>query len=103
MFAEKLKKQIRSGGIPDSDQLNIDQMIEGLGDSRGLIRRTFIEGLGLVGAPALPALTQALKGHDKLNVRRSAAKALKLIGDPTALPDLLWALLNDLDPISKSY
>ncbi len=99
MFAEKLKKQIRSGEIPNSDQVNIDQMIEGLGDSRGLIRRTFIEGLGLVGSPALPALTQALKQHDKLNVRRSAAKALKLIGDPTALPDLLEALLNDLDPV----
>ena len=34
-----------------------------------------------------------------MTVRRASAKALKLAGDPSVLPDLLQALINDKDPV----
>ncbi len=74
-------------------------MVNGLGSNSGLIRRTFVEGLSVIGYEAVPPLKKALLHHSNVNIRRSAAKALKLIGDPSALPDLLEALINDEDPV----
>ncbi len=74
-------------------------MVAGLGDTRGPLRRIFIESLSKVGIRAVPSLRLALLNHSNVNVRRSAAKTLKLIGDPSALPDLLEALINDPDPV----
>ena len=98
-LAENLKAQLQKDEIPISNQKLINQLVAGLGDKRGLLRRTFAESLGKIGKSATPALRNALLKNKNVTVRRSAAKALKLIGDKTALPDLLFALLNDQDPI----
>ena len=42
------------------DYKKIKLIVAGLGDKRGLIRRTFTESLSLVGMPAVPALKEAL-------------------------------------------
>ncbi len=101
-LAKELKRQLRNGLRPKSDQKSIQLMVAGLGDSRGLLRRTFSEGLGVVGKAALPALRFALLNNPNVIVRRAAAKTLKLVGDPVAVPDLLHALINDLDPVVQA-
>ena len=98
-LAEELKLQIRNGEIPADDSDNIERMVAGLGDPRGLMRLTFAESLGVVGKAAVPSLCRALSEHDSVTVRRAAAKTLTLIEDPRALPVLLKALLNDSDPV----
>ncbi len=98
-LANELKAELWGNGLVKVDSSRIDQMIAGLGDRRGLIRRTFTESLGKVGSKATPALRKALLTHSNVTVRRAAAKALKLVGDPSALPDLLHALINDPDPV----
>lgn len=98
-LAEELKLQIRNGEIPAGDSDNIERMVAGLGDPRGLMRLTFAESLGVVGKAAVPSLCRALSEHDSVTVRRAVAKTLTLIEDPRALPVLLKALLNDSDPV----
>jgi len=98
-LADELKAQLRAGNTPKADAKHIQRMVAGLGDRRGLLRRTFAESLGIVGKAAVPALRTALKEHSSDTVRRAAAKTLKLVGDPNTLPDLLEALLNDPDPV----
>ncbi len=95
----EIKKQLREGEPLEKDSKNINLLIAGLGDHRGLVRRTFTEGLGQIGKPAVPALKNALLNHSNVTTRRAAAKALKLIGEPEALPDLLKALKKDPDPV----
>ena len=101
-LAEELKKQLRGGRRPKADEKSIQLMVAGLGDSRGLLRRTFSEGLGVVGEAAVPALRSALLTNPNVTVRRAAAKTLKLVGDPSALPGLLKALINDMDPVVQA-
>ncbi len=98
-FAEDLKVKLRDGTDLDKDYKNIQLMIAGLADPRGLIRRTFSEALGKTGKAATSALCEALLNNKNVTVRRAAAKTLKLVGDPSALPHLLNALLNDADPV----
>ena len=98
-LAEELQTQIQTGEISKSNENQIKLMIAGLGDSRGLLRRTFAEGLGKVGKAALPGLSKALLFSKNVTVRRAAAKTLKLVGDPAAVPFLLQALTNDKDPV----
>jgi bilin biosynthesis protein len=99
LLAAELKQQLRSGRCPPGDQVQIEKMVAGLGDRRGLMRLTFAESLGAVGSAAVPALCQALRNHTNVTVRRAAGKTLTLIADPSAIPDLLAALLNDPDPV----
>ncbi len=98
-LAEELKEKLKEEGKPEADINLIRKLISGLGDQRGLLRRTFSEGLGIIGEAALPGLREALLNSQSVTVRRAAAKTLKLVGDPSALPDLLHALLNDQDPV----
>ena len=98
-LAAELKTQLKGGKKPDGDINLIKKLITGLGDKRGLLRRTFAESLGLIGTDALPELRKALLNSKSVTVRRAAAKTLKLVGDPSALPDLLYALLTDKDPV----
>ncbi len=98
-LAKELKEKLKEGGKPEADINLIKKLISGLGDKRGLLRRTFSEGLGIIGKAALPELREALLNSQSVTVRRAAAKTLKLVGDPSALPDLLNALLNDQDPV----
>ena len=99
LLAAVLKQQLRSGERPADDRDQIQRMVAGLGDPRGLMRLTVAEGLGVIGKAAVPALCQALRTHDNVTVRRAAAKTLTLIAEPAAIPDLLEALLNDADPV----
>jgi len=98
-LAKELKLELQTGKIPAANQKRINLIVAGLGDRRGLIRRTFAESLGVIGNSAVPALQKALLDHSNVTVRRAAAKTLKLIGDPNALPALLEALINDEDPV----
>ncbi len=98
-LAEELKQQLRQGQRLAGDTQAIERMVAGLGDKRGLLRLTFAESLGTVGSAAVPALCQAMCGHESVTVRRAAAKTLTLISDKQALPHLLKALLNDNDPV----
>ena len=98
-LATELKLQLRNGQVPLASTELIKLMVAGLGDRRGLMRLTFAESLGAVGYAAVPYLCQALKPINNVTVRRAAAKTLTLIGDSSALPALLDALLNDDDPV----
>ena len=98
-LAKELSHQLNSGQLPGADPEQIQKMVAGLGDKRGLMRLTFAESLGQVGKTAVPALCHALRCHKNVTVRRAAAKTLTLIGDTAALDDLLHALLTDSDPV----
>ncbi|MEH2348186.1 MAG: HEAT repeat domain-containing protein [Nostoc sp.] len=86
---------------PNNEQL-LKQMIESMGDSRGMIRLSFAEALGKVGKPATPLLMEAVANHPNPVVRRASAKTLTLIADPIAVPTLVNALLNDEDTVVKT-
>lgn len=79
----------------------IKQMVECMGDSRGMVRLRFAETLGEIGESATPFIIEALLHHTNPVVRRAAGKTLTLIGDPTAVPSLVYALLNDEDTVVK--
>jgi bilin biosynthesis protein len=85
---------------PDDTQL-LQQMVESLGDKRGMVRLSFAEALGEIGKPALPFLLDALANHNNVVVRRAAGKTITLIADPIAIPHLIYALLNDEDTVVK--
>jgi hypothetical protein len=55
------------------------------------LKRRLVEAFGAAGAPAVPALIQAL-GDSHSAVRRAAAEALGKLGDPQAVPPLIQAL-----------
>jgi hypothetical protein len=55
------------------------------------LKRRLVEVFGAAGAPAVPALIQAL-GDSGWEVRRAAAEALGKLGDPQAVPPLIKAL-----------
>lgn len=80
----------------------LKQLVEGLGDPRGLVRLRFAETLGEIGEVATPFLTDALAHHSNVVVRRAAAKTLTIIADPKAVPSLLHAFLNDEDTVVRS-
>jgi bilin biosynthesis protein len=79
----------------------IKQMVECMGDSRGMVRLRYAETLGEIGEAATPFIIEALLNHPNPVVRRAAGKTLTLIGDPTAVPSLVHALLNDEDTVVK--
>ena len=82
-----------------SNQAKIKLLVEGLSHENGLVRRNYAEELGMIGKGAVPELLNALLNSQSVIQRRAAAKALKLVEDPTALPHLIKALTNDLDPV----
>ncbi|BAZ46588.1 HEAT repeat-containing PBS lyase [Chondrocystis sp. NIES-4102] len=94
-----VNQQIEQKSFNYDDQRLIAQMIEGLGDTRGLVRLGFAEALGKVGKPAVKPLIDALLNHDNVVVRRAAGKTLTLIEDPEAVPHLIYALLHDQDTV----
>ncbi len=98
-LVKELTYQLHAGDLPKADAEQIQKMVAGLGDKRGLMRLKFAESLGRVGRSAVPALCHALRHHHNVTVRRAAAKTLTLIADPSALDDLLHALLTDADPV----
>lgn len=97
----KVNEQLVTETFDKNDRLLLKQMVESLGDSRGMIRLGFAEALGKVGQPAVPFLLEALSNHTDPVVRRAAGKTLTLIADPSAVPVLINALLYDEDTVVK--
>ncbi len=92
-------QQLNQGTFNSQDQQLIKQMVECLGDTRGLVRLDYAEALGQVGQPAVEPLIDALLHHPNVVVRRAAGKTLTLIEDPEAVPHLIHALLHDEDTV----
>lgn len=99
---ECVGEQITLDTFDPSDQHTLQQLVEGLGDPRGLIRLRFAETLGEIGEAATPLLRNALASHSNVVVRRAAAKTLTIIGDSSAVPTLLHSFLNDEDTVVRS-
>jgi bilin biosynthesis protein len=99
---EQVAEQITLDTFDVSKQQVLQQLVEGLGDTRGLIRLRFAETLGDIGEPATPFLRTALATHANVVVRRAAAKTLTIIGDDSAVPTLLHSFLNDEDTVVRS-
>jgi bilin biosynthesis protein len=99
---DRVGEQITMDTFDISDQQTLQQLVEGLGDPRGLIRLRFAETLGEIGEPATPLLRTALETHGNVVVRRAAAKTLTIIGDSSAVPTLLHSFLNDEDTVVRS-
>ena len=98
-LADELTSKLMEGERPSSDQVSIQRMVAGLGDTRGKLRLTFAKSLGAIGTEAIPILCAALRKHENVVVRRASAKTLNLIGSKIALPYLLEAFLEDDDPV----
>ena len=99
---EQYKNKMSKNGIGiknKSSQNDIKLLIKGLSDNNGLIRRNHSKALARAGKDALPALIKTLLNSKKVIQRRAAAKTLKLVEDPTALPHLIKALTNDTDAV----
>lgn len=94
-------EQVESDSFDASDRQTLQQLVESLGDSRGLVRMGFAETLGKIGKPATPFLVAAIGNHPDPVVRRAAAKTMTLVADPKALPVLLRALLHDEDTVVR--
>ena len=84
------------------DQTKLQQMVESLGDKRGITRLHFAEAIGAIGTSATRYLIEAVTHHPNPVVRRAAAKTLTLIGDPAAVPTLIHSLLNDPDTVVRT-
>jgi bilin biosynthesis protein len=98
---EQVNQQIARGTLDTSDEQLLKQMVECMGDTRGMVRLGFAEALGEIGKPARPFLEEALLHHPNPVVRRASGKTLTLIADPQAVPTLIQALLNDDDTVVK--
>ncbi len=98
---EKVNQEIVASSFDTTDIPTLKQMVECLGDSRGMVRLGFAEALGQIGKPAVPFLLEALANHPNAVVRRAAGKTLTLISDPTTVPNLIHALLNDEDTVVR--
>jgi bilin biosynthesis protein len=99
---QKVNEQITLDTFDPTDHPLMKQLVEGLGDPRGLMRLRFAETLGEIGEAATPFLVEALANHSDVVVRRAAAKTLTIIADPDAVPTLLHAFLNDPDTVVRS-
>ena len=98
----QVNRQIAEGTFDPQDEQLIWQMVECLGDTRGLVRLGYAEALGAVGKPAVDTLIEALLHHSNVVVRRAAGKTLTLIEDPQAVPYLVQALLQDGDTVVQA-
>jgi bilin biosynthesis protein len=96
-----VSEQLNRDIFNPNDQQILKQMVESLGDTRGMVRLSFAETLGKIGKPATPFLLEALANHPNPVVRRASAKTLTLIADPIAIPTLVNAFLNDEDTVVK--
>ncbi len=98
---QSVAEQMATDTFDATDQGLLKQLVESLGDTRGMTRLRCAETLGDIGKPAIPVLIEALAHHDNVVVRRAAAKTITLIADPEAVPQLIHSLLNDEDTVVK--
>ncbi|BAZ37783.1 HEAT repeat-containing PBS lyase [Calothrix sp. NIES-4101] len=101
LLLDRVGEQITQQTFSANDEQLLEQMVECLGDSRGMVRLRCAQTLGEIGKPATPVLIEALAQHENVIVRRSAAKTLTLIADHSSIPALIQALLNDEDTVVK--
>lgn len=101
-LVQRVNEQITLETFDSTDHNTLKRLVEGLGDTRGLVRLRFAETLGEIGEPATPFLVAALGNHANVVVRRAAAKTLTIISDPKAVPNLLNAFLHDEDTVVRS-
>ncbi|NET33157.1 MAG: HEAT repeat domain-containing protein [Cyanothece sp. SIO1E1] len=97
----QVSDQIAKNTFDPNDAQLLTQLVECLGDTRGMTRLRVAETLGVIGKPVTPYLQDALSQHANPVVRRAAAKTLTLIAEPSTIPTLLHALLNDEDTVVK--
>jgi bilin biosynthesis protein len=84
----------------DNNQDTIQRVIvEGLGDTRGMVRLRAAQVLGEVGQPATALLIEAIAHNPNVTIRRAVAKTMALIEDPDSVPALLHAFLTDEDTV----
>ena len=98
---QSVTEQIDLDTFDADDSVQLQQLVECLGDPRGLIRLRVAQTLGDIGGAATPLLVAALLDHLNPVVRRAAGKTLALIMDTSTVPDLLHALLNDEDTVVR--
>lgn len=98
----QVEQELQNETFDYCDKQLIQQMVECLGDTRGLVRLGFAESLGVVGKPAVPFLIEALANHPNVVVKRAAAKTLNLIADPDSIPVLLNSFLHDQDQVVRN-
>lgn len=98
---KSVTEQIDLDTFDADDRIQLQQMVECLGDPRGLMRLRVAQTLGDIGGAATPLLVSALLHHANPVVRRAAGKTLALIMDPSTVPDLLHALLHDEDTVVR--
>jgi HEAT repeat protein len=73
----------------------ITPLLFALSDPSTYLTRIATDGLIHIGSPAVPGLIRALENDAQPRVRVSAARALALIGDPSAIPALFHALEDE--------
>ena len=100
-FLAQARREVAEQTFDTTDSDRLKQMVECMGDSRGMVRLGFADTLGKIGKPAVPFLVEALLNHADPVVRRASAKTLTLIADPETVPPLVRALLNDEDTVVK--
>ena len=96
---EQVNEQITLDSFDPDNQEVLAQLVEYLGETRGMTRLRCAETLAEIGEPATPFLLEALANHTNVVIRRAAAKTLTLIADPVAVPNLLHAFLHDQDTV----
>jgi bilin biosynthesis protein len=96
---EKVSEQVDLEIFDPHDEELLKDLVERLGDPRGITRLRVATTLGEIGESATPFLIDALANHQNVVVRRAAGKTLTIIADPRAVPALVQALLNDEDTV----
>ena len=76
------------------ERLNINSLVNQLGEKEDSIRENARLSLVALGKPAIAPLTKALTSHSEMK-RWEAAKALGQIADPASAPSLIMALEDD--------
>jgi bilin biosynthesis protein len=96
---QNVKAKLADRTFDPGDTQTLTQMVESFADSRGMVRLALAETLGQIGMATTPVLVRGLAHHENPVVRRACAKTLTLTADPSAIPTLLEALLNDRDTV----
>jgi len=93
----------RLGDLGPATPATIQALVAALGDEDLYLRGAAALALGRIGAPAVPALTQALQGP-RSDVRWSAAISLGRVGSPAlaALPALTKALADASEHVRQA-
>jgi HEAT repeat protein len=79
---------------------NLDGLMAMLASEDGMIRQKARESLVVLGRPAAPSLSRALRHSKSDQIRWEAAKALGAIRDTRSIPSLVKALSDEDSDVS---